>query len=164
MSLHKRTDGCERRWRGHHSPDNVHVCVSVSHVQSQQRRDVIGRRGWAHVPGDDVHPDESSCYINSHKTLVSSTRVSQLTDWESRTPVSTPHCVSQPITIDVTIHFNWDYVYYPCWRYCATNTSRLKSTYLTLVCGYTSDFIKQLIDILDPFSTFGWLSKTTEFK
>lgn len=39
-----------------HSPDNVHVCVSVTNVQAQQWSDVIRWCGWTHIPSDDVHP------------------------------------------------------------------------------------------------------------
>lgn len=28
-----------------HSPNNVHICVSIAHIQSQQRSDVIRWRG-----------------------------------------------------------------------------------------------------------------------
>lgn len=28
-----------------HSPNNVHICVSISHIQAQQRSDVIRWRG-----------------------------------------------------------------------------------------------------------------------
>lgn len=48
-----------------HSPDDVHVCVSITHVQPQQGCDVIRRRGRTHVPSDDVHSAGEGCYVMS---------------------------------------------------------------------------------------------------
>lgn len=48
-----------------HSPDNVHVCVSISHIQPQQGSHVIRRYGWTHVPSDDVHSVEKGGYVKA---------------------------------------------------------------------------------------------------
>lgn len=46
-----------------HSPDNVQVCVSITHIQPQQVSDVVRWRGRTHVPSDDVHPVGKRCYV-----------------------------------------------------------------------------------------------------
>lgn len=71
-----------------HSPDDVHVCVSISHVQPQQGRDVIGGRGRTHIPSDDVHSAGTGCYVISlMNNRVLDTWVSQSThsEWDRRT-------------------------------------------------------------------------------
>lgn len=73
-----------------HSPDDVHVCVSISHVQPQQGRDVIGGRGRTHIPSDDVHSAGTGCCVISLiNNRVLHTWVSQSThsEWDRRTLV-----------------------------------------------------------------------------
>jgi len=75
-----------------HSPDNVHVSVSIAHVQPQQGRDVIRRRGRPHVPSDDVQPVGNGCsFINSHHRQTSSYRPGV----RQRNPLTTRTTTSQ---------------------------------------------------------------------
>lgn len=60
--------GVEDKSTANHSPNNVHVCVSIAHIQPQQRSDVIRRRGRTHIPGDDVHPVTKGCYLRPVKS------------------------------------------------------------------------------------------------
>lgn len=71
-----------------HSPDNVHICVSITHVQPQQGRDVIRWRGWTHIPSNDVYPVGKECYvIPLMDTHLQHTSASQPTESECRTLV-----------------------------------------------------------------------------
>ncbi len=61
------------------SPDNVHVRVSVTHVQPQQGSDVIRWHGRAHVPSDDVHPVGKGHYVTSLRKHSSPAHLSVIT-------------------------------------------------------------------------------------
>lgn len=51
-----------------HSPNNVHICVSITHIQPQQGSDVIRWSGWTYIPSDDVHPVTKGCHITPVKS------------------------------------------------------------------------------------------------
>lgn len=93
-------DGGEKHAK--HSPNDVHVRVSITHIQAQQGCDVIGWSGRTHIPSDDVQPEKKH-YITCHTdTHLQHTLTSQPTD--SRTQWMNEQCTSVCVLTEQAVH------------------------------------------------------------